>query len=88
MTVPSSLSDGEQVLFADPAVFWEAAVSDKNPPSVVLTASIQIGANPQILPTQARTATTVAIEMNGQVALQLYGRLYELVRSMGWLPEE
>jgi hypothetical protein len=88
MSVPASLAIGDHVLFADPAVYWEAAVPDTAPSSVVLTASIQIGANPQTLPTQARTATTVAIQMNSQVALQLYGRLYELVRSMGWLPEE
>jgi hypothetical protein len=26
--------------------------------------------------------------MDGQVALQLYGKLYALVRAQGWLPEE
>lgn len=88
MTVPSSLADGEQVLLADPAVYWEATVSDANPPKVVLTASVQAGPNPSTAPIQGRTATTVTIQMDSQVALQLYGRLYELVRSMGWLPEE
>ncbi len=88
MSVPSSLAVGEHLLLADPAVFFEATVSDTNPPMVVLTASVQVGPNPSIAPTLGRTATTVAIQMDSRVALQLYGRLYELVRSMGWLPEE
>ena len=79
MTVPLSLAVGEHVVLADPAIHWDAAVADMNPPRVVLTATFQIESN---------SGTTLAIQMDGRIALQLYGKLYELVRSMGWLPEE
>jgi len=88
MTVPSSLAAGEHVLLADPAVSWEAAVTDTSPPRVVLTASMQVAADPSTSPSHGRSVATVAIQMDGQVALQLYGKLYALVRSQGWLPEE
>jgi hypothetical protein len=85
MTVSGSLAGGEHVLFADPAVQWEAAVSDTSPPGVVLTASIRVA---PASPGEPRSTATVAIQMDGQVALQLYGKLYALVRAQGWLPEE
>jgi len=88
MTVPSSLAAGEQVLLADPAFSWEAAATDTSPPRVVLTASMHVGADPSTSPSQGRSVATLAIQMDGQIALQLYGKLYALVRSQGWLPEE
>ncbi len=88
MTVPLSVADGEHVLLSDPAVYWEASVSDTNASAVVLTASIQVGKQPPVSSMLERTASTVEIQMDSQVAIQLYGKLYQLVRSMGWLPEE
>lgn len=87
MAVSASLAAGEHVLFADPAFHWEAAVSDTSPPRVILTASMRVAAD-AATPAQERSTATVAIQMEGQVALQLYGKLYALVRAQGWLPEE
>jgi len=39
-------------------------------------------------PARERSIATIAIQMDGQVALQLYGKRYALVRAQGWLPEE
>jgi hypothetical protein len=88
MAVSASLAGGEHVLFADPAFHWEAGVSDTSPARVVLTASMRVAADPAAPPTEGRSVATVAIQMDGQVALQLYGKLYALVRAQGWLPEE
>jgi hypothetical protein len=87
MTVPTSLAAGEQVALADPVFHWDAAVTDTSPPRVVLTAAMRVSADPAA-PTQERSTATIAIQMDGQVALQLYGKLYALVRAQGWLPEE
>ncbi|HWE75208.1 MAG TPA: hypothetical protein VG328_18755 [Stellaceae bacterium] len=88
MTVPSSLAVGDHVVLADPAVHWETTVSHAHPPRVVLTASMQVGEHPPLPGHAGVAAATVAIQMDSQTALQLYGKLYALVRSMGWLPEE
>jgi hypothetical protein len=88
MTVPTSLAAGEQVALADPVFHWDAAVTDTSPPRVVLTATMRVPADPAAAPTQERSTATIAIQMDGQVALQLYGKLYALVRAQGWLPEE
>ena len=82
MTVSASLAAGEHALFEDPAVHWEAGVSDTSPPRVILTAAMRVASEP------GAAVATVAIQMDGQVALQLYGKLYALVRAQGWLPEE
>jgi hypothetical protein len=89
MATPASLAIGQHLLFADPAVHWEAQFSDTKPPSVVLTASMQVGPSPPIFPTQGHAATTVAIQMDAKVAIELFATLRELARSMGWpLPAE
>lgn len=88
MTEPSSLAAGQHLLIADPVVHWEAAVSDASPPMVILTASMRVAADPATPPAQGPTTAAVAIQMDSQIALQLYGKLYALVRSQGWLPEE
>lgn len=88
MAVSASLAAGEHAVFDDPVFHWEAGVSDTSPPRVILTASMRVAADPAAPPTQDRSSAKLAIQMDGQVALQLYGKLYALVRAQGWLPEE
>jgi hypothetical protein len=83
MATPAALAIGEHLLLADPAVAWRVEFSDTNPPSVVLTASIQAGPQPPIFPGPPGE-TTVAIQMDARVAIGLYERLGDLIRSMGW----
>jgi hypothetical protein len=80
---PVTLAVGQNMLL-EPAIHWEVQFSDAQPPSIVLTASI----TPPISPTQAHRATTVALQMDAQVAMQLYEKLGDLGRSMGWLPQK
>jgi hypothetical protein len=87
MAIPVALPIGEHLLYADPVIRWEVQFSDTNPPSVVLTASVQAGPNPPIFPGQVG-ATSVAVQMNALVAIELYQKLGELGRSMGWLPQK
>lgn len=87
MATPVALAIGQHLLLAEPAVHWQAQFSDTNPPSVVLTASIAAGPSPPIFPGPAG-ATSVAVQMDARVAMQLYETLGELGRSMGWLPQK
>ena len=83
MATPAALAIGEHLLLADPAIGWNVQFSDTNPPSVVLTASIQAGPKPPIFP-PPYGETTVAIQMDARVAIGLYEQLGDLIRSMGW----
>jgi hypothetical protein len=83
MPTPASLAIGQHLLIADPAVAWKIEFSDTIPPSVILTASIQAGPNPPIYPAPYGE-TTVAVQMDARVAIGLYERLGDLIRSMGW----
>lgn len=83
MATPASLAIGQHLLFSDPATHWTVEFSDTLPPSVVLTASIQAGPKPPIFPGPSGE-TSVAIQMDAQVAIQLYEQLGDLIRSMGW----
>jgi hypothetical protein len=87
MANPLPIAAGDNLVVSEPAVHWEVEFSDTNPPSVVLTASLQAGPIP---PTAAPspTPTSLAIQMGAPAAMQLYGKLYTFIRSMGWLPEE
>jgi hypothetical protein len=87
MVIPVSLAIGQHTLLADPVIDWDAQFSDTNPPSVVLTALIQAGPQPPLFPAP-HGETSVAVQMNAQVAMQLYEKLGELGRSMGWLPQK
>lgn len=87
MAIPVSLAIGEHTLLADPVIGWDAQFSDTNSPSVVLTASIQAGPKPPLFPLP-HGGTSVAIQMDAQVAMQLYEKLGALGRSMGWLPQK
>jgi hypothetical protein len=88
MTHPVLLPTGDHEL-TDVAVDWGATfVPNAHPPAVKLTASIAGGPNPPISRVQGITATTLAIQMDARVAIQLYQRLQNLARSMGWqLPQ-
>ncbi len=88
MAFPLTLAQGHHLL-SEPLVHWDAPLPSNTPhPSVVLTASILSGpAIPIFPPLQGHTATTLAIQMGAEVAMQLYEKLGELGRSMGWLPQ-
>ena len=88
MVTPVVLAVGDHWLISDPVVHWEPQFADTNPPSVVLTASIQAGPNPPLFPTKGRTATSLAVQMDARVAIALYERLGALIRTMGWRPRE
>ena len=83
MAIPVHLAIGEHMLLSDPVTRWVAQFSDTLPPSVVLTASIQAGPNPPIFPAPVGT-TSVALQMDARVAMELYEKLGDLIRSMGW----
>ena len=82
MAIPTKLATGEHWLLSDPVTRWEIQPSDTNPPSVVMTASIS-SPNPPIFPPPAGT-TSVALQMDAQVAIGLYENLGDLIRFMRW----
>ena len=77
------LASGQHLLL-EPVFYWTIQSSNEPPSKVILTASIQSGPNPPIFP--ALSATTVAFQMDTRVAIELYEKLGELGRKMGWLP--
>ena len=83
MVQPVSLAIGQHMLLADPVTRWTTLFSDTNPPSVVLTASIQSGPKPPLFP-PPYGETSVAVQMDALVAIELYEKLGDLIRSMGW----
>jgi hypothetical protein len=88
MVNPLAMAVGEHLLLSDPVIRWEALFSDTNPPSVVLTASVRSGPQPPIFPVPDYGATTLAVQMDARVAIELYEKLGALGRSMGWLPQK
>jgi hypothetical protein len=85
MTLPVTLAIGQHLLF-EPVISWkDPQLSETHPQKIVLTASIQSGPTPPISPTQTHMATTLALQMDAEVAMQLYEKLGSLGRSMGWL---
>lgn len=88
MPNPVNLAQGDHEVL-DPAVEWTAHFVDASPPAVELIASIQSGPRQTSLPIRGQTATSLAIRMDARVALNLYRRIGELARTMGWpLPTE
>lgn len=83
---PLVMAGGERLLLEGLVVDWEPTFSDTQPPSVVLTASVQVGPNPPISQMWGPKATTLAVQMDARVAMILYGKLQLLGRNMGWLP--
>ena len=88
MTVPFAMAIGDHYLVSDPVEYWDGEISNTAPVSVVLTASVQAGPKPPLFPTRGGMATTLAVQMDAGVAMQLYRKLGELGRKMGWLPQE
>jgi hypothetical protein len=86
MQIPVALPQGSHEL-SDPVVSWSATFIDSIPPGVQLTASIQSGPSPPLFPNPGPTATTLVIQMDARVAIELYTKLGNLARSMGWLPQ-
>jgi hypothetical protein len=82
-----TIGSGQQLRLNDPVVDWRADFSDTNPPTVVLTASVQVGPAPTIAHYLGPMATTLVVQMDVQVAIALYEKLGALGRSMGWLPQ-
>jgi hypothetical protein len=71
-----------------PVVDWTAGyVWGSHPPLVELIASIQSDPPKPGWPSRGSTATTLAIQMDARVAIDLYERLGALIRSMGWPPQ-
>ena len=86
MPFPVYLPQGEHALSAG-VVHWTADFVDAIPPAVKLTASIESDPRQMTSPTQGQTATSLAIQMDARVASDLYLRLADLGRRMGWLPQ-
>jgi hypothetical protein len=86
MSTPIALAKGNHLLIEN-VVNWKVS-SDREAysPKVILTASIQSDPNQPIYPDRT-TATTLATQMDAQVAIELYEKLGELGRKMGWLPQ-
>ena len=84
MVVPVTKAMGEHTLITDPVVRWDVEFSDTSPPSVVMTALLQVVIGRPIFPPPSGNAS-VAVQMDAQVAIDLYEQLGQLGRSMGWL---
>jgi hypothetical protein len=68
-----------------PVTGWAAHYArGSHPPMVELIASVQSAQPKPGWPSRGSTATTLAIQMDAQVAIDLYQRLGNLARSMGW----
>jgi hypothetical protein len=68
----------------EPIVGWSAHYLDASPPMVELIASVRSGPRQTSAPSRGNTATSVAIQMDVQVAINLYQRIADLAHSMGW----
>jgi hypothetical protein len=69
--------------------WWTASyVWGSHPPLIELIASIESDPMLRARPTRGSTAATLAIRMDALVAIDLYEKLGELGRSMGWLPQK
>ena len=66
-----------------PVLAWQAVSNSSD--QVQLIASIELALGKPMFPGQA---ATLAIQMDSQVAIELYKSLGKLGRSEGWLPPE
>jgi hypothetical protein len=82
MRIPVSLAVGEH-LSLEPTTHWKVQFSDTQPPSVLLTASIQCGPNPPIF-SGREPGATMTHQMDLRVAIELHRQLGELMHSMDW----
>jgi hypothetical protein len=83
MPQPLTLADGDYE-FAELIRGWLVHPVDAIPPQVELIASSQDVVGGPVFLSPAQTATTVAIRMDAQVAIDLDRRLREIIRRMGW----
>jgi hypothetical protein len=81
---PVTYPVGSHILIENKPITWAV---DYVGPQVKLTASVRSGPTGSISPISGQMATSVAIQMDVQVAIELYEKLGELGRSMGWLPQ-
>jgi hypothetical protein len=87
MPLPVNFTLGDHDV-TKPAVSWMVRPVAGNVPGVELIASLQSDPTTPTLPTRGQTATSVAIQMGPQVAMNLYVQLGELGQNMGWLPQQ
>jgi hypothetical protein len=85
MPVPWVITHGADYDLSDPAVGWLAHVVKTNPAQVELIASIRVPLQIPSRPSRGSTATSVAIQMDAQVAIGLYQQIGVLAVQMGWL---
>jgi hypothetical protein len=85
MAIETALPTGLHQIIINPVTDCSVRFSDDPDRPVVLTASMRSGLGLPIFPPPAG-ATSVAVQMDSQVAMKLYEQLGELGRSMGWLP--
>lgn len=83
MATPVKLSEGDHLIVED-VVHFTARYEDAHPPVVTLTASVQSLLHPVTTPSPVPTATTLALVMDARVALDLYRRIGEVAKQMGW----
>lgn len=88
MGTPISFAQGDHLTAEQDVVLWKVEFVDAVPPSVRLTASIQSDRNQPRGPSQVPTATSLELTMDARVALDLYRRIGEVAKKMGWpLPQ-
>jgi hypothetical protein len=88
MQMPLYLPMGSHEL-SDEVVDWQVTFDPSaHPPRAKLTASIATGPNPPPSPILGPTGTILVIQTDARAAMQLYERLGNLGRSMGWLPQK
>lgn len=63
---------------------WRAHHVDAMPVTVELIASLESGPRQTTAPTRGETATSVALQMDATVAVDLFRRIGELAARMGW----
>jgi hypothetical protein len=81
-----NLSLGDHDL-TKPAKAWTVRSVPGAFPEVELIASLLSHPTTPMAPTRGQTATTLAIRMDSQAAMNLYTQLGELGQKMGWLPQ-
>ena len=81
-----TMATGQHTLH-DPVTSWTIEVSDDRSATILLVASIRPRTDSPISPIPVG-ATTLAFPTDHRVAKELYEKLGELGRSMGWLPQQ
>ena len=84
MLIPYDPPAGDHELSV-PVEHWGAEyVQGSHPPLVELIASIQTDPMVRGRLSRGSTATTLAVQMDARVAMGLYEKIGDLIRSMGW----